>query len=120
RVTALEQAHPAITNVYTFAVPPQRLGSCGIPIVVGHYWLMAVGAIHSVVALDIRDPAHPVEVSRIFADSVFRPHWLAKDPRSDRFIVGAENGGEQRMLLAHVDSMTGHLRWEPSLRSPGG
>jgi hypothetical protein len=120
RVTALEQAPPVVTNVYSFEVPPERLGSCGIPLVVGHYWLMAVGAVHMVVALDVRDPAHPVEVSRLVADSVFRPHWLAKDPRSDRFIVGAENGGENRMLMARVDSTTGHLSWDQSLKALDG
>ena len=120
RVTALEEAHPVIANVYSFKVPPEDLGSCGIPLVVGNYWLMAVGASHTVIALDVRDPAHPVEASRLVADTVFRPHWLAKDPRSDRFIVGAENGGENRMLMARVDSTTGRLSWDQSLKAPDG
>ncbi|MBL0171984.1 MAG: hypothetical protein IPP90_14930 [Gemmatimonadaceae bacterium] len=120
RVTSLELAHPVVSNVFTFAVPPEKVGSCGIPIVVGRYWLMAVGAIHAVVALDIRDPAHPVEVSRLTADTVFRPHWLAKDPRSDRFLVGAENGGENRMLIAHVDSVSGRLWWDETLKGTDG
>lgn len=120
RVTALEQVHPVISNVLTFPVPAGQLGSCGIPLVVGHYWLMAVGAMHAVIALDIRDPAHPVEVARLQADSIFRPHWLAKDPGSDRIVVGAENGGEQRMLLAHVDSATGQLRWDERLKLADG
>jgi hypothetical protein len=59
RVTALDQPHPVIVNVLTFPVPAGQLGSCGIPLVVGHYWLMAVGAMHAVIALDIQDPAHP-------------------------------------------------------------
>ncbi|HPV76020.1 MAG TPA: selenium-binding protein SBP56-related protein [Gemmatimonadaceae bacterium] len=120
RVTALDQPHPVIVNVLTFPVPAGQLGSCGIPLVVGHYWLMAVGAMHAVIALDIQDPAHPVEVARLQADSVFRPHWLAKDSGSDRIVVGAENGGEQRMLLAHVDSATGKLRWDDRLKLPDG
>lgn len=120
RVTSLEQAHPIIVNVYSFKVPPEQQGSCGIPLVVGHFWLMAIGAVNMIVALDVRDPAHPVEVSRLVADSVFRPHWLARDPHSDRFIVGAENGGENRMLMARVDSTTGRLSWDESLKSPDG
>ena len=120
RVTALERDHPVVEHVYSFDVPPTELGSCGIPIVVGRYWLMAVGAAHMVVALDVRDPAHPVEVSRLVADADFRPHWLARDPRSDRFIVGAENGGENRMLMARVDSTTGRLTWDDRLKSPDG
>ena len=37
-----------------------------------------------------------------------------------RLIVGAENGGENRMLMARVDARTGRLRWDRSLRSPDG
>ena len=81
---------------------------------------MDVGRANSVVTLDISDPAHPKEVARLYADSVFRPHWLAKDPGSDRLVVGAENGGEERMLLAHVDLATGRLRWDTSLRGQDG
>jgi hypothetical protein len=59
-------------------------------------------------------------VARLHSDSGFRPHWLAKDPGSDRLVVGAQDGGEERMLVAHVDPRTGHLRWDESLRSADG
>jgi hypothetical protein len=120
RVNGVEISAPTIQHVYTIDVPPQQLGSCGVPVVVGPYWVMTVGRAHLLVALDIRDPAHPVEVSRLAADTIFRPHWLAKDPGSDRIIVGAENGGENRMLMARIDAATGRLSWDESFRSADG
>ena len=120
RVTGLETSAPAIAHVFTIDAPRQRLGSCGVPVVVGRYWVMTVGKANMLVTLDVQDPAHPVEVSRLLADSTFRPHWLARDPRSDRLIVGAENGGENRMLMARLDTTSGKLSWDLRLRTADG
>ena len=122
RVTGLGSDAPDFRNVHTIDVRSagKRMGACGIPIVVGHYWIMAVGRLSALVTLDIRDPAHPVETSRLHADSTFHPHWMARDPGSDRIIVGAENGGENRMLMAKVDSTTGRVSWDRSLHSADG
>ncbi len=116
---------PEIHNVYTIdipvdRVPADRLGACGVPVVSGHYWVMSVGKLSTLVTLDISDPDHPREVSRLLADSTFRPHWMAKDPGSDRIIVGAENGGESRMLMARLDAHTGRLTWDETFRSSDG
>jgi hypothetical protein len=81
---------------------------------------MSVGGLNALIALDVSNPARPVEVSRLDADPTFRPHWLAKDPRSDRIIVGAENGGENRMLMARIDTASGRLSWDESFRSADG
>lgn len=118
-VTGLETDDPVIRSVYAIDTPDHG-GACGVPVMVGSYWIMTVGRAHMLVALDIRDPARPVEVSRLVADTTFRPHWLAKDPGSDRLIVGGENGGESRMLMARVDEQTGRLSWDESFRSPDG
>ncbi len=120
RVTGLDTSTPAIAHVFTIDAPAQRLGSCGVPVLAGRYWVMTVGKANMLVTLDVRDPAHPVEVSRLLADSTFRPHWLAKDPKSDRLIVGAENGGEDRMLMARLDATSGSLSWDAGLRSADG
>ena len=111
--------------MYTIDVPTDRvtdgqMASCGVPVLAGHYWVMSVGGLNLLVVLDISDPAHPREVSRLAADSTFRPHWQAKDPHSDRIIVGAENGGESRMLMARFDSTTGRLSWDESFRDADG
>jgi hypothetical protein len=122
RVTGIETRAPQIENVYTIDVPTElvpdgTMAACGVPVVVGGFWVMSVGGLNALIALDISDPAHPVEVSRLLADSTFRPHWMAKDPGSDRIAVGAENGGEERMLIARIDEATGRLSWDESFRS---
>jgi hypothetical protein len=116
-LTDLDTPTPQLRNVYTFDVPPDELGACGIPVVVGHFWVMTVGRAHRLVTVDIRDPEHPVEVSRLVTDTIFHPHWLAKDPGSDRLILGAELGGDNRMLMVHIDSQTGRLSWDETFRS---
>ncbi len=122
RVTGMDTAEPRITNVHTIDVRAvgDSLGACGVPVVVGRFWVMSVGRLSALVTLDVSDPARPVEVSRLQADAGFRPHWLARDPGSDRLIVGAENGGENRMLMAHLDASTGRIRWDESLRADDG
>jgi hypothetical protein len=125
RITGLDADRPEIRNVYTLDVPAGRVpvgrrAGCGIPVVHGRWWVMAVGRLNLLLTLDVADPEHPREVARLYTDSTFRPHWLAKDPGSDRIVVGAENGGEDRMLMARLDARTGALRWDESFRSPGG
>ena len=120
RVTRIAE-QPEVHNVYTIdipdRVPADRHGACGIPVVNGHYWVMPIGKLSTLLTLDIRDPEHPREVARLLADTLFRPHWSAKDPGSDRIIVGAENGGESRMLMAKLDPRSGRLSWDNSFRS---
>ena len=124
RVTNIATA-PEVHNVYTIDIPIERVpadrhAACGVPVVSGRYWVMSVGKLNCLIALDISDPEHPREVTRLVADSAFRPHWMAKDPGSDRIIVGAENGGESRMLMARLDSLTGRLTWDDTFRSTDG
>jgi len=70
RLTAINSPKPQLENVYTIDVPPAaNSGECGVPFIVGHYWLMAVGSMHAVISLDISNPARPIEVSRIVAVS---------------------------------------------------
>ncbi len=125
RVTGIYTDRPSIHNVYTLdvpagRVPPGRLAGCGVPVVEGRFWVVPVGRLNLLLTLDVSDPARPREVARLQTDSSFRPHWLAKDPGSDRIVVGAENGGEDRMLMAHLDARTGALRWDETFRSADG
>ena len=38
---------------------------CGVPVLTGHHWLQTVPEAHAVVSLDISDPEHPREVSKL-------------------------------------------------------
>jgi hypothetical protein len=114
-----------LTHVYTIQVPePSKpggtRGACSIPVVIGNHWIMPVGRAQTVVVLDVSDPARPREVSRLDTPADFNPHWAAKDPASDRIVIGAELGGEQGMFILQFDPSSGRLRFDPSIVSPAG
>jgi hypothetical protein len=124
RLSDISGENPQLANVFTLETPeppgPGRIrGSCGIPVVFGHYWLMPVGQLHAVVVLDIRNPAHPREVSRLSTVETFNPHWLARDPRSNRLVLGAELGGEEGFYLLRFDAQTGKLSFDPAFKGDG-
>jgi hypothetical protein len=125
RLSSIASRQPRLDNVYTIQTPePPRpdasRGACSIPTVVERYWVMPVGRAHTVVVLDVSDPAAPREVSRLDTAADFNPHWSAIDPRSDRIIVGAELGREQGMYMLLLDKRTGKLRFDPAFRSVAG
>lgn len=122
RLTNIHSAKPKLTNVYTIQVPePTRpggtRGACSIPVIKGHYWIMPVGRMHTVVVLDISNPARPKEVSRLNTRDTYNPHWAALDPHSDRVVIGAELGGEQGMYLLKFDERKGQLSFDKSVSS---
>jgi hypothetical protein len=110
RLSDIRGDSPRLDAVYTLETPeppgPGRIrGSCGVPVVFGHYWLMPVGQLHAVVVLDITDPGSPREVFRLPTPETFNPHWLARDPRSNRLLLGAELGGEEGFYLLRFDEL---------------
>lgn len=50
----------------------------------------------------------------------FFSHWLAKDPGSNRLILGQEMGHEDRMLMLRADPASGELSWDEDLRADDG
>jgi hypothetical protein len=125
RLSGIASDRPKLENVYTIDTPePPRpdatRGACSIPTVVGNHWIMPVGRIHSVVVLDVSNPAAPREVSRLETAADFNPHWSAKDPRSNRIIIGAELGGEQGMYMLLFDRRSGQLSFDTAFRSTTG
>lgn len=108
---------PQLANVFTLETPPPPnpdsiRGSCGIPVRFGKYWLMPAGQLHAVVVLDISDPDAPREVSRLSTRKTFSPHWLARDPASNRLVLGAELGGEEGFYLLRFDESSGQLAFD--------
>ena len=120
RLTNIASDHPELTNVYTIQVPEPAKpggtrGACSIPVIKGRYWIMPVGRAHTIVVLDISNPAQPREVSRLNTRDDYNPHWAALDPNSDRVVIGAELGGEQGIYLLKFDAHTGQLRFDESI-----
>jgi hypothetical protein len=123
RLTGVETDTPILTHVFTFAaeeMDPKRRGACGVPAVDGKWWVMPVGRARQLVTLDISDPARPRLAATYRTAEDFRPHWSAKDPRSDRIVVGAELGGEQGMLILRLDPLSGALSPDERVRSSDG
>jgi hypothetical protein len=120
RLTDVGGTAPKITNVYSIQTPnaKERNGACSIPVMLGSHWLMPVGRENVLVTLDVSNPARPRETSRLAFPADFAPHWLSKDPRSNRLVLGAELGGEQGMYVLLVDPETGRVSMDASVGSP--
>jgi hypothetical protein len=117
RLSGIEGDQPRLDLVHALHEPNSE--GCAVAVVVGHYWVVPVASGRAIVSLDITDPAHPVEVSRLRSDSTFAPHWLSTDPASDRIVVGSADGGEPRVLIARLNPSTGMLRWDERFRDRG-
>lgn len=88
---------------------------CGVPIQASHYWLQTVPQSHALVALDIRDPAHPREVSRVMFGNDEFPHWVAID-RAGRRVVLNSAGHGSRLFVINFDPRNGALAIDQKFR----
>lgn len=127
RLTDLASGSPRIAHVYDIhgrdpEVQHLRVG-CSVPVVIGSHWIMPVAWSQMVVVLDVADPAAPREVSRLMLPEDFNAHWAAKDPGSNRIVLGAEMGKERGVYLLTYDPATGTLAVDGSInagsRRPG-
>lgn len=91
---------------------------CGVPILTGHYWLQPVPAAHGLIALDITDPEHPREVSRVSVGADEEPHWIALDPRGRRIVLNSGGRGN-RLFIIDFDPANGRLSLDQRFRDPG-
>lgn len=124
RLSDIASAEPRLQTLFALDTPAPRTasairGSCGIPVVFGNYWINPSGDLHAVVVLDITDPSNPREVSRLTTPDTFNPHWLARDPQSNRLVLGAELGGEEGYYLLRFDEKTGTLSFDAALNGEG-
>ena len=112
-LTGVETSSPRATLVHVFPAVPDD--SCAVPAVVGHYWVQTVPALPGLITLDISDPAHPVEVSRLVLPPPFAmPHWLASDAAASRVVVTGHGMGY--VLIVNVDPRSGALAIDPKFR----
>ena len=113
RLTGIDGAAPRAELAFEF---PAAAGMyCAVPAVVGHFWIQTVPALPGLIALDIRDPAHPVQVSRLTLPSRFgMPHWLAADAKGSRVVLTGDDQGY--VLVVDVDPRTGALVMDSTFR----
>jgi hypothetical protein len=93
---------------------------CAVPVVVGRFWIQTSGFEHAVLSLDVSDPSHPREASRLTLEPTEIPHWIALEPNGDRLVVTGYEALESRILIAHVDRESGALRLDASFKAPDG
>ena len=113
----IEGDQPAGRLVANF---PRKAGTnCAIPVVAGSYWITTVPAYPGVVSLDIADPAHPREASRLTLGPEDVPHWIALEPNQRRLVITGYGTLANRVLLASFDPATGALALDQRFRPPG-
>ena len=93
---------------------PQHIG-CGVPLLVGHWWILPIPSTHEFVVYDVSDPRAPRRHSVLQADSSFASHWMSREPGTDRIVVTVEEQVPS-VRLVRFDSTTGTLRWDESFR----
>lgn len=113
----IDGAAPTSRLVASF---PRKPGtSCAIPIVAGDYYLVTVPAWSAVVSLDIRDPVHPREVSRVTLGPDDVPHWIGLEPNRKRVVITGYRSLRTRVILAHFDGTNGRLTIDARFRAQG-
>lgn len=113
-ISGLESDDPRLELVHSMR-QPIRIG-CSVPVIVGHLMVVPIAYDHSVVVLNVADPSHPIEVSRLASDSTVLPHWASADLMGSRIAISGQDDGEARVLIARLDSMTGRLSWDAQFR----
>jgi hypothetical protein len=113
-VRGVDSAQPTSTFVKGF-----QGKNCGVPLLIGHYWLQTIPEAHSLMALDIADAEHPREVSTLkFADDE-QPHWISADRAAKRVVLNSAGGKGNRLYIVNFDSITGALTLDERFRDPG-
>ena len=108
-VRDLASDHPALRHVHDLGY---RM--CEVPVVVGNFMVEAAQSGHAIVSLDVSDPKHPHEVSRILLPPDEYPHWLALEPGGDRLAITGYGALDTRVRFATIDRGTGKLTLDPA------
>ncbi len=91
---------------------------CGVPVLTSHYWIQTVPSAHALVALDIRDPEKPREVSRVVVGAKEYPHWIAIDKTGRRIVLNSAGHGT-RLFIIDFDPASGALSVDQRFRDEG-
>jgi len=92
---------------------------CGVPVVTGHFWLQPVPSEHALVSLDISDPEHPREVSRVAFGDDEGPHWASLNTTGRRVVVNSAGSKPNRLYIVDVDPATGKLVIDARFKDAG-
>lgn len=98
----------ALQRIYDFGYR-----TCEVPVVAGDFLVETMQSGHAIVSLDVRDPQHPREVSRILLPPDEYPHWLGLEPGGDRLAITGYGALDTKLLFATIDRRTGKLALQP-------
>jgi hypothetical protein len=116
-LNGLTSTTPSARLVASF---PRKPGtSCAVPVVAGKYYLITVPAWSAVVVLDVSDPSHPREVSRVTLGADDVPHWIGIEPNHRRVVITGYQAMKTRVLLATFNERTGALALDERFRAEG-
>lgn len=101
---------PTLQHIHDFDSRPW----CAVPVVAGNFLVTPDEDRHAVVSLDMRDPEHPREVSRIMLPQDESPHWLALEPGGDRLVITGYGALDTKVRFATIDRQTGKLTLDPA------
>jgi hypothetical protein len=108
----VDRPEPTVSFVRAF-----EGADCGVPILTGHYWLQTVSEAHALIALDIANPEHPREVSRVTVGDDERPHWIAIDSTGRRVVLNSGGYSKgNRLFLINFDPTSGKLSVDEQFR----
>ncbi|HUF11236.1 MAG TPA: selenium-binding protein SBP56-related protein, partial [Rhodothermales bacterium] len=116
RVTGLSSDTPDVKLVHTY---PYVSGyECAVPVTIGKYVVQTVPAINGLIAMDVSDPAHPVEANRISFGPGAHPHWIAASDDGLRIVVMGYRALNGRLLMLDFDPDTGRMTLDTRFGDP--
>ena len=107
-VQNLASDNPTLKHVYDLGY---RM--CEVPVVAGDFLVETMQSGHAIVSLDVHDPEHPREVSRILLPPDEYPHWLALEPDGNRLAITGYGALATKVRFAAIDRRTGKLTLDP-------
>jgi hypothetical protein len=110
KISNLTDTHPTAQLIYQF---PGYL--CGVPSLVGHYWIQPVQILHAIMVLDLETTK---EVARVILDNHILPHWTGYDARTRRLAVSGYD--ENRVFMLTFNPQTGALALDTAFHDKAG
>lgn len=106
----LASGNPTLRHIYDFGYR-----TCEVPVIAGDYLVQTMQSGHAIVSLDLHDPRHPHEVSRILLPPDEYPHWLGLEPGGDRLVITGRGALATWARFATIDRHNGRLTLEPAM-----